>query len=90
MSILGTINKILAELPLPPNINAAPYALKIFEEVILPRLPEDEQARFGGGDVDVDSDQLIVDSTTTNFSDIEQATDPQPLEESSLAPQAIQ
>tara|TARA_Y100000994_G_scaffold245803_1_gene247994 strand:- start:251 stop:1564 length:1314 start_codon:yes stop_codon:yes gene_type:complete len=90
MSILGTINKILAELPLPPNINAAPYALKIFEEVILPRLPEDEQARFGGGDVDVDSDQLVVDSTTTNLSDIEQATDPQPSEESSLAPQAIQ
>ena len=63
MSFLGRLSDVLAEVPLPPNLNAGPLALKVYQEYILPNLSDEEKERF-----DPDADSL---------SQIEQGTDPQ-------------
>tara|TARA_A100001037_G_scaffold95168_1_gene86621 strand:- start:1317 stop:2585 length:1269 start_codon:yes stop_codon:yes gene_type:complete len=63
MSFLGKLSDVLAEVPLPPNLNAGPLALKIYQEYILPNLSDEEKERF--------------DPNADSLSQVEQGTDPQ-------------
>lgn len=89
-SFLAKLNNLLADLPLPPNLNVGPVALDIYQNTILPMLPENEKQRFDPN-AEVTTESTATESTvseSSTLSQIEQATDPT-TEEPSSGPQAI-